>query len=285
MGRNATGPERAAQRPRGRKAGLDLPMILSAARSVPKEKLSMQAVADVLHVDRKALNHHVADRQTLLALVAGTEFATAFTQELRVADHSDWRSVAHAYALSFAKGITSTGVLADHLRFDASVARPFLDATELLLGKLVGAGLDRTIALRSLVLLTNMCMAFGRDVAIAERDGVHHRSLILNAALHGKNPLDLPILFDISQHQLNTYDMAQLEFGIQATLTGHPGTGRTRPRPGGSFKTRPTSIDVTVSDIREHVLPRPRSSAPHPPSAASVAAPKPVGASLVSSTR
>lgn len=220
MGQNATGSERATQRPRGRKAGLDLPMILNAARSLPKEKLSMQAVADVLHVDRKALNHHVADRHTLLALVAGIEFSTAFTQELQVADQSDWRSVAHAYALSFAKGITSAGVLADHLRFDASVARPFLDATELLLEKLVGAGLDRTIALRSLVLLTNMCTAFARDVAIAERDGVHHRSLILNAALKGKNPLDLPILFDISHRQLNTYDTAQLEFGIQATLTG-----------------------------------------------------------------
>lgn len=60
--------QRATRRRQGVKAGLDLSKILSAASSIPVEDLTMQAVADRLGVDRKAVNHHVSDRETLIRL-------------------------------------------------------------------------------------------------------------------------------------------------------------------------------------------------------------------------
>ena len=68
----------AKPRQRGRPRQITRERIVSAARTLAPEQLTMQAVADVLGVDPKALNYHVGDRETLRELVA----VDAFTVEL-----------------------------------------------------------------------------------------------------------------------------------------------------------------------------------------------------------
>lgn len=66
------------RRSRGVRAGLDRRQIIDAARTLDPGAVTMQAVADVLGVDRKAVNHHVSDRETLLGLVAVDAFSEHF---------------------------------------------------------------------------------------------------------------------------------------------------------------------------------------------------------------
>lgn len=58
-----------APRTRGRPTRISRERIFAAARTIAPEALNMQKVADVLGVDRKALNYHVGDGDGLRQLV------------------------------------------------------------------------------------------------------------------------------------------------------------------------------------------------------------------------
>lgn len=123
------------RRPRGHRAGLNIDKIIKAARSLPQNQLSMQAVANTLGVDRKALNHYVHDRENLLSIVAAVEFSEAF-DDLNVPEDADWRTVASAFAHSNANGMLAAGLLSDYLRLGSNTAARFLKASEMLLRSL-----------------------------------------------------------------------------------------------------------------------------------------------------
>ena len=72
-------PKPQTPRKPGKRAGLDLQKIVEAARLIDASELSMQSLADSLSVDRKALNYHVKDKQTLLGLVAMDTFSARFS--------------------------------------------------------------------------------------------------------------------------------------------------------------------------------------------------------------
>src|SRR6476469_4738319 len=60
---------------RGRPARINRQMIVEAGRSLDRAGLTLQAVADRLGVDRKAISYHVAGRQELIDLVATATIA------------------------------------------------------------------------------------------------------------------------------------------------------------------------------------------------------------------
>lgn len=197
---------------------MDLDAIVGAARGVPRGDLTMQSVANRLGVDRKAVNHHVRDRDSLLALVAAADFAQAFAAGLDVGT-TDWRGVCRAYVRALADSVSAAGGLIEHLRLDEAVTARYLTSTEAVLEALIGAGLGRDDAVRCMAVLTNTAMAHARDQILADRDGQGQRPHYLRRGLAGAADRH-PLLAEVAAHPVDTYGPAQLDLALDLVLTG-----------------------------------------------------------------
>jgi AcrR family transcriptional regulator len=210
--------EPTVRRPRGVRAGLDRDQIIAAAKTLDPAAVTMQAVAGVLGVDRKAVNHHVSDRETLLGLVAMDAFAESFS-EVRLATRSHWHEACRIYAMGFAEAVIAIGPLADHLQLGNPFVTTMLEASEVIVRKLIEAGADDETALRGLVLLTNICLAHARDVIAIATTDVPPRPELLRRAMSGHSP-EIPLLARIAELKVDTYDKAQLELSIDVFIAG-----------------------------------------------------------------
>ncbi|MFB6612529.1 TetR/AcrR family transcriptional regulator C-terminal domain-containing protein [Agromyces sp. NPDC056379] len=213
--RKPAGPRRAV----GVYAGLTLDRIIEAARSLDADALTMQALARELGVDRKALNHHVSDRETLLALVAMDAFSESFSG-VDIAEQATWQDACRNYAHGFTRSAVATGSLAEHIRLTDAYVTDVLDPTEAVLAKMVAAGFNDENAMRSLSLLTNICLAYARDAVLQARSGVPARTVILRGALEKRDPTAYPTLTRIADLPVNTYDHRQLDLGIELFIAG-----------------------------------------------------------------
>lgn len=208
-----------ARRGRGTSAGLELRQIVAAARSLPPERLTMQAVANLLGVDRKAIHNHVPDREALATLVALDAFA-ANSADVRIPETADWRSASGIYAHGLVDGVIAVGGLAQHLSQGSPLIAKTLENSEAVLARLIGAGFDYAEAQRFMAALTNICLAFARDVLAVSRDGDSTRAHSLQAALASQDDSKFPHLSHIAQRPENTYDRKQLEFSLDLFLAG-----------------------------------------------------------------
>jgi len=207
------------RRSRGRKAGLSLARIVEAARSLDAGTLTMQAVADTLGVDRKAINHHVTDRETLLRLVA-LEALSDSSSAVDIPADSTWQEACRTFATAITENAIAADALADHLRSDNSMLRRFVEPTDTLLRKMTEAGFDDESAVRSLALLTNICVAYARDVVHAARGGERPRRLLIHEALDGRDDREFESLTRILAAGVDTYDRKQLDMSIEVFLRG-----------------------------------------------------------------
>ncbi|MFD8725279.1 TetR/AcrR family transcriptional regulator [Streptomyces sp. NPDC059629] len=220
---NADGKDTRRGRRQGVKAGIDLEQILRAASTIPFDNLTMQAVADRLGVDRKAVNHHVSDRETLLELVADDAFSRSFATVVIPAG-SDWREGSRIYGRGIASAVAALGPLAPQLRVGASAQSALLAATETLLAKYVESGLDLETGLRAVALLSDICDAHGQGVAFRERYGSGRRHLWLRQAVHDQ-PRNYPrYLGEAMESGLDTYDERQLDVAIEIFIQGIAGS-------------------------------------------------------------
>jgi TetR/AcrR family transcriptional regulator, tetracycline repressor protein len=208
-----------AGRARGSRAGLDLDRIVAAARSLGPDEVTMQAVADRLGVDRKAVNHHVGDRENLLRMVALDTFSVNFSA-VEIAARSRWEDACRTYAAGLVDSLIATGGLLNHLPLEDPLVTRFLDPTEALLATWVQAGLDIGTAQRSIVLLTAICTAFARDVLRAAQEAERPRVRILRTVLSGRDTGQYENLARISADPVDTYDQAQLDFSIDVFIRG-----------------------------------------------------------------
>src|SRR5437660_261669 len=167
-----------ARRGRGNRAGLDLVQIVAAARSMEPGEVTMQAVADRLGVDPKALNHHVGNRENLLRLLALDVFAENFSA-VEIAAQSRWEDACRMYATGVVDSLIATGGLVEHLPQDDPIVPRSLASTEALLAKWIEAGWHIGTAQRALVLLTGICMTFARDVLQADQEAEAPRPRML----------------------------------------------------------------------------------------------------------
>ncbi|WP_158647282.1 TetR/AcrR family transcriptional regulator [Actinoplanes sp. ATCC 53533] len=193
--------------------------ILEAARSLDPDALTMQAVADRLGVDRKAVNHHVNDREKLLTLMATDTFSTNFSA-VEIDTDQSWQSACRAYARGFIESTLSAGVLADRIRLDDTHVTQVLKPTEAVLKKMTQAGFGDEEAMRALSLLANICLAHTRDRIAALRSGVKPRQFILQGALESRDPAEYEVLTRIAALPVSTYDQAQLDYSIEVFLSG-----------------------------------------------------------------
>lgn len=207
-----------SRRPVGTKAGIDRDLIVTAARSLPLQGVTMQAVASVLGVDRSALNHHVKNREQLLQLVAQATFADGFAEIARTPG-GDWRDASRAFTRAYAEAVVLAGPLAEHLTETIQEER-FLRATEVLLGDLVEAGFTDESAVRYLVVLGYVARGFALDRIGIEAGGELRRSERTQAALRERGREAFPNLDRVSANPFDTYGAAQLEAAIDVVVSG-----------------------------------------------------------------
>lgn len=208
-----------ADRTRGKRAGLDLSQIVKAARSIDVDKLSMQSLADALNVDRKALNYHVKDRQSLLQLVAKDAFSCRFVGT-EVANAPDWQEACRSYARKFTDGVLSLGDLSEHLWFGESLTAWSLEPVEALFGQLFAAGFRDETATRLVTLLATICLGHARDIIQAQNDSERPRPRFLKAALDAVDTSEFENLRRISKLNIDTYNDNQINFSLDLFVQG-----------------------------------------------------------------
>ncbi|MEU1276585.1 hypothetical protein [Streptomyces sp. NPDC005799] len=217
---NSTPADRGRRRPVGRRAGLSLQGIVDAARSLgpDTDALTVQAVADKLGVDRKAVRHHVSDRDTLLRLMAHEAFAEN-APDLGLPADAPWQEVVRRYAHAFADAVIATGALAEHLRLDSQLSADLGHPIEAVSQALTDAGIDDASALRALALLSNICMAYGQDVVYVTCGGDRPRRAMARRTLEGREH-ELSTFARLVDLDIDTYDRTQLDLSIEVFVHG-----------------------------------------------------------------
>ncbi|BBZ27108.1 TetR family transcriptional regulator [Mycolicibacterium madagascariense] len=180
----------------------------------------MQAVAEALGVDPKALNYHVGDREGLRALVAFDVFATELRRVELPAD-GDWRLVVRSYAAALRDAFIRLGVLATSFHLPAASGLGALAPVERVLRSLLDAGFDVEQAGRALTLITETAYTAGRAAVLVAQNRVHPNVPEVVSALQGAASDDFPVLREVlASREGQTPDHGQLEFDLTVVIAG-----------------------------------------------------------------
>ncbi|MGV0743791.1 TetR/AcrR family transcriptional regulator C-terminal domain-containing protein [Mycolicibacterium sp. XJ870] len=181
------------RRRRGRPRRIDHDQIVAAARSIAPQALTMQAVADVLGVDRTALHYYVGDRDGLLELVV----ADLFDAELRaieLPEDAPWQDVLRAHAKAIRQGVLKYGATGMNFRISGVGGAASLALTERVLKALTDGGFDITNAGRILTLVSGIAMSSAHDVLGAPDSRLHHQTPEVARALKDFAAGEFPLL-------------------------------------------------------------------------------------------
>lgn len=207
-------------RQRGRPRQISRERIVSAARDLPPEGLTMQAVAGVLGVDPKALNYHVGDRAGLRELVALDVFESELRRVELPAD-GDWRVVARSFAGAIRDAYLKVGVLAASFHLPAATGLTALAPVETLLQALVDAGFDAIQAGRALTQISETAYAAGRTAVLAAQNRVHPNVPEIADALEHAADNDFSILRQVIESTGADQDGTdQFEFSLAVVIAG-----------------------------------------------------------------
>lgn len=209
----------ATRRGRGVSVGLDSDAIVAAARDLDPATLTVQAVADRLGVDRKAVTYHVSGREGLLQLLAEDAFTSRF-EVLEIPAAADWREGLRLVATSMRDILLGAGTLITHIRFDPSTRAAALRPAEEVLARLVSVGFDEDSAVRAIALVTDVAMAHARGVLLNARAGGHPQRVELHEALSTMDAADHALLHRIDDTGFSTFDQAQFDFDLDVLIRG-----------------------------------------------------------------
>lgn len=214
------GAHRAPVRRRGPgvSAGISLRQIIKAARGMDPEVPTMQAIADALGVNRKAISHYVADRDSLLELVAADAFAQAFSRTSISLDGS-WQQATREFAVGLRDSLILTGALAPWVKFNSSVDLGVLAPSNDLLQKLYDAGFDVSRSGLFLTALVNLTTSFARDVIVTTREGRHQQTTDVGAVLDSF-PEAMPALRRLHEAGGSVADQSRFEFDLDVLMAG-----------------------------------------------------------------
>ena len=206
----------ASRRGRGARAGLDAEAIVAAARGIDPEQLTMQEVATALGVDRKALNHHVTDRESLLELLAIDAFRTRFAQaDLDLGE--TWQDACRAYAENMWHSLVDTGQWLAYFRVtsprDLAIAAP----AEVIAERMLAAGFDTVTVSRAMHLLVTICRGFAQDAVIGSRAGGHPQIEDLRKTLAAERR-GYPALRRLVDARVDNNGVDQVAFDLDAFI-------------------------------------------------------------------
>jgi len=216
-----------ARRTRGQSAGLDPARIVAAARSLEPSAITMQAVADLLGVDRSAINNHFANKDALLMDVALDVFAEAFAT-VQIGTRRSWQDVCRKYARGFADSVIATGPLAQHLVSGAPFQGTVLHAAEAMLGAMVDGDIDSDTAIRMLALLNNVCLQYAHDHIAASAAAQGPLLTALRQALAERDADAFPHLARIAVDLPDVSARTQLDMSVEIIIGGTEALARAR---------------------------------------------------------
>jgi TetR/AcrR family transcriptional regulator, tetracycline repressor protein len=205
---------------RGRPARISRAGIVRAARTLPQDAMTMQAVADVLGVDRKALSYHVTDLNGLRELVALDVFESALSR-VDLPAGADWREVIRRYASATRDAVVTVGALSMYIRLPGAGGVRTLSPVERVLQSLVDAGFGVDDAGRILALLTEVAYSTGRDMVQATDSRIHPDVPDVARTLLTAPDTDFPVLRSlVAVRQSAGSDDGQLEFDLDVIIAG-----------------------------------------------------------------
>ncbi|WP_328467753.1 TetR/AcrR family transcriptional regulator C-terminal domain-containing protein [Actinoplanes sp. NBC_00393] len=207
-----------APRRRGRPARIDRARIVAAARDMDPQTLTMQAVAERLGVDRKALNYHVSDREGLLELVA-LDVLSGEVSEIPMPAGGDWRDQLRAFAHNMRAGLVRTGALFEYVRMPVAGGLAGIAAAEKLMESLVAAGFAERDAGRAIGFVAEFVFSSARDAVMIERFGEHPQVTELRKALDRVPEDQHRTLRRMMTGHFRAND-EQLEFDLQVCIAG-----------------------------------------------------------------
>ncbi|XVV38360.1 hypothetical protein ACQPXT_34410 [Streptomyces sp. CA-100214] len=222
MTQAATGATGHVRRGPGDKAGLDLAQILRVASDIAPADLTMQAVADRMGVDRKAVNHYVSDRKTLFRLVTAEAFKRSFLAAEISAD-GDWREGIRLYGHAIAKAVAALGPLAGEVRFSRPADAVIIRNVESMLDRLLDAGFSLEVGHRALIMLTQLSFSHGEGFARMAHEDPRAREAWLREVAHQISKEPTNHLSEMLGLVANPYDEQQLDLTIDIFIRGIEG--------------------------------------------------------------
>jgi TetR/AcrR family transcriptional regulator, tetracycline repressor protein len=202
----------------GRPPRISREQIVAAARSVPREKLSMQAIADALGVDRKAVNYYVGDKEGLLNLVV----ADLFESELANVDlpNADWQTVLRAWAHAFRDGVVQVGIPGTYVQLHGMAGTTAMKLTERVLGSLFDAGFNEILARRGLTVISNVAMTRAHIDLLKARHGIYPQEAELTDVLAQTSLEQFPKIRRILASLENETADDEFKFEIDVAIAG-----------------------------------------------------------------
>jgi TetR/AcrR family transcriptional regulator, tetracycline repressor protein len=208
-----------APRRRGRPSRINLQAIVEVARTIDPAALTMQAVAERLDVDPKAINYYVGDREGLLALTA----FEIFNEELSKApppEGDDWRDVVRNYARALRHASAQLGPLARSIRLREAASRSSLELVESVLAAIAAAGFEPGDARRILVAISDIAFADVIDIDLVAQHKTHPQVPDLLQAIEGAGQSFPHLREVVSVAQQSPHDDRQFDFHLESFLSG-----------------------------------------------------------------
>lgn len=159
-----------APRRRGRPPRVSRDSIIDAARALPADELSMQAVADRLGVDRSTINYHFTDRADLFATVASVALSE------RLADYAppnddDWREWVTSYARFVYGALVAHGAITLYVPLPIGRDASALAPGEGLIQKLQQAGFDENTVSQAMGYISEVVHAMAQNRILIAQGG------------------------------------------------------------------------------------------------------------------
>jgi TetR/AcrR family transcriptional regulator, tetracycline repressor protein len=179
----------------------------------------MQAVADALGVDRKALNYHVGDRETLLGLMATAVFNSEFSR-IPPPPQDDWRDVLRWFAETMRRAIRMFGIH-DTFPIEGALGLNSLRKAEYVLETLVGAGFEVEQAGRATNVVIELALTSARDSLLRAGQGHHPQRSEAIEAISSGNGTDFTLLLqNLVTMTAELNEDAQWEFNLSVVFAG-----------------------------------------------------------------
>jgi AcrR family transcriptional regulator len=153
----------------------------------------MQAVADVLGVDRTALHYYVGDRDGLLELVVA-ELFDAELRSIELPEDAAWQEILRAYGNAVRQGVLKVGATGMNFRLSGSGGAASLALAERVLQALQAGGFDVHAAGRILTLVAGLAMSAAHDILGTADSRVHHQTPEVARALKDLPASQFPLL-------------------------------------------------------------------------------------------
>lgn len=216
-----TEPKLAAKkRGRGRPSRIDGARIIEVARKMDPETLTMQAVADELGVDRKALHYHVADREGLMRLLAENAFLQALQLEPFVAS-ADWRENVRSFAALMRISYISAGSLVAYVHLDGEMGLQAMVPAEQVMQGMIEAGLSRMDAAHALAFLSEFVYTSARNLLLVRStEGEHPQGGEVRKALALAEAHEFSAMRTMTEVSWEVFDKAQFEFDLDVYILG-----------------------------------------------------------------